>query len=499
MLGLPRVHSIPQWSTSAGSEIVDLMDRLNRPLDPWQQWIVLNGLGEVRPAPDLPLEVAASRCGCWVPRQNGKGDIIMALELGWLFLFGIPLITHSAHEYKTAQEGFLRIKGMVEGSPDLDPLVNRYWQANGEQGLELKRSAGGARLRFMSRTKGAGRGFSAPKVVLDEAQELTEFQMRAILPVVSAQENWQIWFFGTPPQPENEADTTSDAWIYNLRDAGMRGAPRTMWVDYGIETIDFDDPAEVATLYDPEVWRRTNPAFNIRIKEQTIRDERDIMGDRGFAMERCGMWLPRTRNASNSDIDAAKWEAAIVPEAHRELPENLTIAFHVNTRRTHATVGYAGVMPGGGWQVGVLEHFRGTADLLDRLVELVAQYNPIAVTVDTKNETTITDLAARGIKLPEDPEKPRRGELILPTSGDVAMSYGMFVDAVNHGHLQHHNEVPLNRAIEAGGRPLAGGQTWDHKRGIEVGPAVCAGLAMWAHRERADKVVDTYDPLSNIW
>lgn len=504
---LPRVANVPRYQSSAGSEVIDLMERLRRPLDPWQQYVVTSGLGQVwtgardsdtgLPKPSW----AANRCGCWVPRQNGKGDIIMALELGWLFLFGTPLVVHSAHEYKTAQEGFLRIKQVVQGSDDLDPLVNRYWQANGEQGIELKRSAQGARLRFMARTRGAGRGFSAGKIVLDEAQELTEAQIKAILFVVSAQPDWQIWFFGTPPQPESDDQKTSDAWIYNLKEAGERRAKKTMWLDYGLETLDLEDPDDLAILRDPKTWAATNPAMDIRIMRDTIEEELDLLGPgRAFAMERCGMWLPRAQKGADSSIDSKKWEAAIVPETLRHYPQDLTITFHVNARRTHSTIGYAGLGQDGRWQVGVLEHRHGTDWLLGRLVELRDELDPVAFSADVKSETTVKELKEHGIELPEDPDEPLRGQLILPAMGDVATAYGMLVDGANNSQLVHHDQPPLNRAILAPPRPLAGGSTWDHKRGIEVGPANCAGLAMWAHRERLPKIrKGPYDPSANIW
>jgi len=496
---LPRVYSIPSWATSAGTEVIDLMNRVNRPLDPWQQWVVLNGLGQVADPETARLELAASRCGCWIPRQNGKGEIIMALELGWLFLFGERLTIHSAHEYRTAQEAFIRIRNLVRESPDLDPLVNRYWQANGEQGLELVRSMKSARLRFMSRTRGAGRGFSARKVVLDEAQELIAAQMAAILPVVAAQDDWQIWFFGTPPRPEDDDAATSDAWIYNLKEAGESRAPRLMWLDWGIETVDFDDPAQVAALRDPQTWKRANPAMDIRIHRQTIEDELSTLGPtRAFAMERCGMWLPRSSRATDRVIPQDKWEAGILPVHARRLPSDLAIAFHVNTKRTHATIGFAGQVDGV-WNVGLLGHRVGTDWLLDELVSLVGRLNPVAVTVDVKSETTVRDLAKEGISLPVDPDRPARGDLILPAMADVATAYGMMVDAAKNGTLRHHDEPPLNRAILAPGRPLAGGMTWDHRRGIEVGPAIVVGLAMWAYRERIDKVKSTYNPEDNIW
>ena len=64
---------------------------------------------------------AAFEVGLIVARQNGKGTVLEALELAALFLFpDVRLILHSAHEFKTAQEAFLRVRALIEDNPDFD-------------------------------------------------------------------------------------------------------------------------------------------------------------------------------------------------------------------------------------------------------------------------------------------------------------------------------------------------------------------------------------------
>jgi len=494
---LPRVAHYPSYTFSAAGEIIDLMAALNRPLDPWQAWILRNGLGEVQ-GPSGP-EWAASQCGCWVPRQNGKGDILLALEVGWLWLFGVPLVIHSAHEYKTAQEAFLRIKALAEANEDiLGQYVRRVWQAAGEQGVELTQAAKGARLRFMARTRGAGRGFSAPRLVLDEAQELTEELMQAILFVMSAQANPQIWFAGTPPKDPA-------AWIYNLKESGEAGDPHVAWFDYGIETLDLSDRASQAILRDPATHAATNPSLGLvrgngtGLRQAAVDNELRLMGaGQAFAMERCGMWLPRARDENDHAIDPQIWSARSALAIPLHQLGDFAVAFHVNARRNHATVTYAGMWKGK-WRVGVIAHRPGTAWLLGKLREIKVLYRPVAFTVDARSETTVDELAEIGIRLPEDAEEPKRSELILPTATDVATAFGMIVDGANNEMLEHEDQAPLNSAVSVPPRPLSGGSTFDHRVGVEVGPAVGVGLAMWAYRERIEKIKDDYDPLANIW
>lgn len=494
----PRVANYPKYVTSAGSEVIDLMSQLGRPLDPWQAWIVERGLGQNRDLETGDLMMAADTCGCWVPRQNGKGDIIMALEVGWLWLFGIPLITHSAHLYSTAAEGYTRIKTLYEENEEvLGSSVHRVWQGTHGQGIELTPAYGRARLRFMARKGGQGLGFSAPKIIMDEAQALDGDLAQTIIPTMSAMWDPQVWFFGTPPR-------TDTAWIYTIKESGERADPSVAWFDYGIDYIDPMTEEFREVVGTEETNRQTNPSMGVRrpnrtgVRQKAAGGELSKLGlSMRFAMERNGMWLPKARTSGDNSIDPKIWAARVA--AKTEVPGDLVISFHVNPRRTHATIMWVGKI-GGYWRIGIADHKPGTAWLIPRLVALKLQYSPIAFAVDARGEQTITELKEHGIALPVDPDKPKRGDLILPTMGDVATAFGMLVDAANHGTVLHHNEVPLNSAVAVPPRPLGStGSTFDHKRGIEVGPATAGGLGMWAFRERVDQIVDDYDPLQFIW
>lgn len=474
------------------------MRALRRPLDPWQAWILKRGMGQNESPDPGGFEWAADQCGCWVPRQNGKGDIIMALELGWLWVFGVPLVIHSAHEYKTAQEAFLRIKMLAEENDDiLGQFIKRVWQANGEQGIELNKKAHNARLRFMARTAGAGLGFSAPHLILDEAQALTADLMQSILFVMSAQRNPQIWFFGTPPRSD-------EAWIYNLKEQGEAGEEGLAWFDYGIETLDMSERSSLEIIRDPKTWRATNPSMGLvrsngtGLRERAAAKELSLLGaGLEFAQDRLGMWKPRRRTEGDNAITPEVWAKRAGPRIKLTELGDFAIAFHVNARRTHSTITYAGMLEGK-WRIGIIAHKHGTDWMMPKLLEIKKIYDPVAFTVDAKGETIIDDLAEIGIKLPEIAEEPHRGDLILPTMTDVATAYGMIVDGANNGTLLHEDQGAMNSAVTVPPRPLGGGATFDHKRGIEVGPAVGGGLGMWAYRERIDKIQDLYDPLGNI-
>jgi hypothetical protein len=107
----PRISSVPQYSVSLGDEAIDFAAKAGLFLDPWQQMVLRESLGMVPGG-----KWAAPQVGLLVPRQNGKGAVLEALELFHMFALGTPLIVHSAHRFDTSQEHFLRLRTLIEAA-----------------------------------------------------------------------------------------------------------------------------------------------------------------------------------------------------------------------------------------------------------------------------------------------------------------------------------------------------------------------------------------------
>jgi hypothetical protein len=154
----PRLRSVPlAVVSSAGQEAIDLAAQAGLHLDPWEQ---------------------------------------------------VTLIVHSAHEFKTAAEAFRRVLSLIENTPHLDSRVSKVTRSHGDEGVELKprptviTGADGrqitrgvqSRLRFFARTGGSGRGFSGDTVILDEAYNLPEMAISALMPIMATKSNPQLWY-----------------------------------------------------------------------------------------------------------------------------------------------------------------------------------------------------------------------------------------------------------------------------------------------------------------
>ena len=346
----PRIEHLPPGAlSSSGQEAVELAAAAGLFLDPWQQYAL-----DVALAEQANGQWAAFEVGLVVSRQNGKGSIIEARELAGLFLFEERLILHSAHIFNTSWEAFLRIKSLIENTPDLERKVRQIRKSHVDVAIELK---SGARLRFVARNRGSGRGFTGDCVILDEAMFVDAGAMGALLPTLSARPNPQIWYTGSAP-------FATSTQLHAVRRRALSGVGgRLAYLEWSI------DP-EVDDVESPSSWARANPALGIRISEEFIRGELDALPPAEFARERCGVPDPEPDPEGNV-IPLDRWRVLADPASEW----------------VGQPVGVADVSPGGGCSlvlVGVradgvrhlelVDHRPGTGWVAARRDELSRRY-----------------------------------------------------------------------------------------------------------------------------
>lgn len=296
----PRVEVLPDVSWSEADDAAFLSSSYGLAPDDWQARILRGWLGRSDDG-----RWSARRCGLAVPRQNGKNGVIEIRELFGMVVLGERFL-HTAHEVKTARKAFLRLCSFFENPkfPELASMVVEVRRTNGQEAILLNN--GGA-VEFVARSRGSARGFTVDVLVLDEAQELTDEQMEALMPTLSAAplQNPQILLAGTPPPPGSPGEV-----FRRIRDEAHDAVPggRLCWHEWGIESADVD-PADRA------VWAATNPALGIRIFEESIEDELATLSWDGFLRERLGLWAEIGADAVPPAFDLDRWAAGVVDEA----------------------------------------------------------------------------------------------------------------------------------------------------------------------------------------
>jgi phage terminase large subunit-like protein len=487
----PQLRSVPAYSQTAGSEAVALARSCGLILDPWQADTLTDALGEIYDRAVDRWRWAAFRVGVIVSRQNGKGSILEARVLAGLTLFDEKLIIWTAHEMKTAMEAFRRVEALIEASPDLRRRVKRYVRTNGNEGIEFRN---GARLRFVARSKGSGRGFTCDCLILDEAYALTSDQLAALLPTMSAVPNAQIWFTSSPP-----LDSDTGEVLFRLRDAAMANDPRLAYFDWGLQGVDLDNLGDV-DLADPRNWATTNPAYGFRISGEFTGQEFSSMDPVAFARERLGIWPARF--TGGAVIDLQIW--AGLADQKSIHGRDVAFAVDVTPDRSSSSIAVYGRRLGDDeiGHVELVDHRPGTQWVVERLKLLRERWAPVAIGIDSKGPagSLLLDLEKAGFERPAGDEKPKRGQLAVMTTTDAAGACGQFVDAVNQRGFRHIDQGPLSIAVAgAKTRPLGDAWGWARKAAsVDISPLCAATVARWAYVSRIDALKKPGNPL-NIW
>lgn len=463
-MGAPLIESIPRFNRSRGQEAIEVARSVGLHLDSWQQNVLLGGLG-VR---GRARKWAAFEVGLLVPRQNGKTAVLEARALAGLFAFGEELIIHSAHLADTSKEAFNRICDLLESTEDLSRHVKHVWRTNGHESIELDT---GQRLRFRTRTKGGGRGFSADCVIFDEAMILGEASLAAILPVVSARKNPQVWYAGSAV--DRLIHEHGVVWA-RLRERGRKGDdPSLTFFEWAAETQDdvldlvIRDPG---LLDDQRLWAQANPALNVRIQPELVENELRSMDPRTFCVERLGIgdW-PATDGSGASVIDLAAWDG--LADVHSVIRNPVAFAFDVTPDRAATSICAAGARSDGLLHLELIDRHTGTGWVVDRLVALNRLHGPSAVVCDAVGPAaSLThDLLEKGVS--------------VETVGvqEHAQACGQLYDSVGQQTVRHLGQPELRAAIKgAARRPLGDAWAWSRKTSaIDISPLVGCTLAYW--------------------
>ncbi|MFD9949840.1 hypothetical protein ACFWYW_55775 [Nonomuraea sp. NPDC059023] len=505
----PRIGLIPEYVSSAGQEAIDLAAQAGLVLDPWQKYCLINGLGERADG-----RWAAFECGIVVSRQNGKGGIFEARCLAGLFLFGEKLILYSAHEFKTATEMFLRMKALVDNTDAFRKRVKRIRTSHGDEGIEL---LDGRRLRFVARSTGSGRGFSGDVNIMDEAFNLAETSVDALMPTMSARDNPQLWY-GSSAADKAIAPCEQ---LARVRQRGIKGDdPSLFYAEWSIdphtkECARDGDGMVTCTDHDnpdaPESVAKANPALGIRISLEHVMRERASMGVKGYLRERLGVgnW-PLSEETQWEVIPEPTWRALADDEVRDAAGEvihhgseavgRVAFGIHVSPDRSSAAIATVGRRADGLYHVEVVDYRPGTQWVAARAKQLEERWRPCAWVVDAGSPagSLIADLDAVDVDLPDG--KPGRLEITKPTMQQVGHGWGQFMDAVmpeqGEPTLRYLPHPALDVAVAgAATRKLGDSKAWDSKAAaVDICPLVAATHALWGfatkgHIEEAPPVM----------
>jgi hypothetical protein len=403
----------------------------------------------------------------------------------------------------------------------------------GPNGKHIRRKVG-ARLRFLARSRGSGRSFSADCVVYDEAMILSDEQVGASMPTMSARANPQMYY------------TASAGYHDSVQLAAVRRRVKAndqtlMGAEWSIHEHEDTCPRDevrgrktnryvVCTLHDdrddPRSYAKANPALGRRITLEHIGKEQAAMSMVTFDRERLGVGDWPTDEERWEVVTEDQWAKCAMPNPGGAV-RPLAFAVDVDVDMTCATIaaawewtGPVQLIPSDDQMAQMMEvaaanglplpqqrrmvekrtvveiprgcSREGTAWVVPRLLELRKQWKPFAIVMPKNGPAAgLTDDAVQS------------GLAITPaSSADEAAAFALFVTGVkaspaNVIHLGREQAPGLWASIaSADTRDVGdGGRAWCRRTSdSDITPITAATLAMWGLNKRRRN----YDPMRSI-
>lgn len=477
----PAYLWVPPRAGSYGDEAVDLAGEAGRVLDPEQELAVDALLSYGPGGAPLTLESAVVEA-----RQNGKTDgVLLPVVLFDLWLGRPDRIVWTAHRFRTARDSFDAICTCIETAPILSKRVKKISYSHGEEAIELHN---GAKLEFLARSQGGGRGLKGKRIVMDEALILSADSMGTLMPTLSTRRDAQITY-------GSSAGKDISTHLHNLKVRGRAGGdPSLVWVEW-CAPHGWDDPpcaqgkacphtvgtADCA-LDNEEFWQQANHSLGNRITFDYVRAERRALPPREFGRERLG-WHEAVIGGGRP-IDEKAWTDLI--DIGSTVVDPVAIGIEVNSDRSGAAISVVGRREDGLLHLEVVKSAVGVSWVVGDVVTLNERWKPCAIVIDDRSETAslLPDLKEKGMKVRDrDPDKePEPGEIVVTTwANDLARACGSLYDAVTDTKSARHlNQPELNDSVKgAAWRPLGDARAWSRKNALtNPAPLISVTLAL---------------------
>ena len=473
---VPTHLLVPEYDWSHGNDAIELAKLAGYELDPWQQQLLRDGLG-VKDG-----RWAASEVATVVSRQNGKSVDLEVVALAALLLLDVETVLYTAHKTSAAQKIFERLIAAFQ-TEELRPYLatNGIRYTNGEQGITLRT---GQNIQFRTRTGQQGRSFTVDVLFLDEAQHLTDEALAALMPMLSARPDPQVWYAGS-------AGTQISTVLGRVVRAAEAKQPRLVY--YGWHADETDDPA------DPATWAKVNPGFNVRVTQEWVATEHRRMLPGTFAIERLGIGDYPRLPGEDWVIPEKLWDAHADPDSMIPPTSPLVWCVEVKPDLSWGAISVAGRRADRDIHLEVVAHARGVQWLPTRFLELVGKWGGRLV-LDPKSQASFMLGPLKDAGLTIGKADDAAATVVLLTALDLVDAFSWLYAAAtgpvvstrpqSQPSVRHRGAKPLTAALAAASvRKLLDRQAWRRQGSADASPLVSANLAGYGVQllERAKK------------
>lgn len=380
-----------------------------------------------------------------ISRQNGKNVVLEVVELYAFYILGWNLILHTAHLQSTSANHMAQLQAVVEANPALDEITV-FSTANGKE--RMTRVDTKAVMYFITRGKKAGRGPSPKMVVFDEALYVTDDQIKALIPSMSAQsmkDDMPLMVY------TSSAPLEDSVVLHRIRNGFIAGTIDGFMAEWSIPG---DTDEKKVDVNDRDLWFETNPSMGIRIDPDWVAiNELAILSRIDFMGERLGIAIGGGDDSASGAISAQNWEGCKDQLSCIDDGVPSTLALAVGPGMVWASFSESGYRADKELHIEVISRQPGTAWVVEEAKRLTKRLG-CALIIDPKSPTAglIADLTKAGVDLYE-------------VSLEEYIQYcGAFqIDTLNR-QIHHISQGPLNAAVVgAAVRPVGESWVWSQK------------------------------------
>lgn len=460
---------LPEGIKTSGFPAVEATcRRIGIEFDQWQR-----DLNRCILAKDSSGLYAADTVAMSIPRQVGKTFDVGALVFADSIINPGTTTVWTAHRFKVSRETFNELR-MWAKSPLLAPHIE-YDDITTGAGNEMIPFRNGSRIVFAARERGAIRGFTkVRRLILDEAQILTEAAMSDLAPTMNQAENPQIIMMGTPPKPGDPGEVFTA-----LRKAALDGdSEGALYAEFSATT---GAPVQVN---EPGFWdamAEANPSYPTRTSKRAIKRLRKLLtNDDDFRREAQGIW--------DSDGRVSLFEAGAWDDARKDSrPDGLIVdalALAVSIDLAHSAIVAGSEDEAGGVWVKPLHHGPGTKGVVERCVELQAAFD-VDVVIDGRGPgaVLIPHLEKAGVRLH------------IASTGDVLDAFANLETKVRDRQFFHVAAPELDAAAAGAVKRAVGDRNalGRKKSEADISPLEAASLAAWRAGVQPTVSVSAYE------
>lgn len=440
--------------TSAFPAVEATCRRIGIVFDQWQK-----DLNRCILAKDSSGLYAADTVAMSIPRQVGKTFDVGALVFADSIINPGTTTVWTAHRFKVSRETFNELRTWAK-SPLLAPHIE-YDDITTGAGNEMIPFRNGSRIVFAARERGAIRGFTkVRRLILDEAQILTESAMSDLAPTMNQAENPQIIMMGTPPKPGDPGEVFTA-----LRKAALDGESEgALYAEFSATS---GSPVNINETGFWDAMAEANPSYPSRTSKRAIKRLRKLLtNDDDFRREAQGIW---DADGRVSLFESGAWDAGRRDERPDGLAVN-SLAMAVSIDLAHSAIVAGSEDSDGGVWVKPLHHGPGTKGVVDRCVELQNMFG-VDVVVDGRGPgaVLIPHLEKAGVRLH------------IASTGDVLDAFANLETRIREGQFFHINSPELDAAAAgAVRRPVGDRSALGRKKSeADISPLEAASLAAW--------------------